>query len=133
MMILSLKIFVPPAKMKIIPFHQASLTKNSSFINNIKSFIKSSVNPKHLNAKKHDSLINDEPIINCKDLGIDDFDFQPDSNTLSLFHQNIVSLERHKDNVLNGLSETRIKKNSPPKFSLKLPGYKSLFTHKTYV
>ena len=72
--------------------------------------------------KNHDSLIEDEPIINCKDLGIDEFDFQSENCTLPLFHQNITSLEKHKDNLENmlnclnfsfdiiGLSESRSKK-----------------------
>ena len=59
---------------------------------------------------------------------------------MSLYHQNILKLEGNKDDLeivlsqidfsfdIIGLTETRIKKNIPLKYSLKIPDYKHYFT-----
>ena len=62
-----------------------------------------------------------EPIINCRDMNVDEFHPPDLNNYLSFLHQNIVSIERHKGNLetvlsqlnfsfdLIGLTETRIR------------------------
>ena len=89
----------------------------------------------------HDSTPEDiGPLVNCKDFDINDFNFSSNKNHLSVFHQNIVTLEGHKDELENvlaqinfsfdviGLTETRIKKDILPNYSLNLPDYKHFYT-----
>ena len=70
-----------------------------------------------------DEQENDTVLINCKYYDLSDFKFQKDQNKLSLFHTNIGSLEKHKEelettlNMLDykfdiiALTETKIIKN----------------------
>lgn len=117
---------------------------NNTFITstNLKSFFeeinKSNPFDDNVQAYNIDDPENDAVLINCKYYDLSDFSFQKD-NKFSLFHTNIGSLEKHKEelettlNMLNfkfdiiGLTETKIIKNCKPKFNINLEGYKTYF------
>ena len=118
---------------------------NNTFITstNLKSFFeeinKSNPFDDDVQAFNVDDPENDAVLINCKYYDLSDFSFQKDKNKFSLFHTNIASLEKHKEelettlNMLNykfdiiALTETKIIKNCKPKFNINLEGYKTYF------
>ena len=78
----------------------------------------------------------DATLINCKYVDLCSFKYKPKPNNFSIFHTNIGSLSKHKEELQDilaaldykfdiiGLTETKIVKNIKPKFDLKLDGYK---------
>ena len=105
---------------------------NISSLNSIKSFFKG------LN-ELNNNQINDGnvtlPPINCKYEDITSFNHTNNKNEFSLFHLNIASLSKHKEELetiltmLNfkfdiiGISETKIIKNIAPNFDTSMNGY----------
>ena len=87
----------------------------------------------------HDDEV-DSPVLNCNYTDINSFDYQNKPNHLSLFHLNIASLPKHKDEletILNmidlnfdiiGITETKLKKNVEPSISTNIEGYKCYST-----
>ena len=135
-----LEMFCIKCYKEITPFYPSGNSNNdlkncsSPFLRNIVNLIQE---PMSSNMdKSNDEILNTNiPPINCIDLDIDDFDHTNDDNKLSLFHLNIASLGRHKDELENvlarlnfkfdiiGISETKIKKNHAPIFDISLTGY----------
>ena len=70
-------------------------------------------------------------LINCKYTDLSSFNYKTQNNTFSLFHTNIGSLSKHKEELevilkmldVIGISETKLK-NTMPKFDVNLTGYK---------
>ena len=85
-------------------------------------------------------LDHDSPSINCNYVDISSFDHKSKKDTLSLFHLNIASLSKHKEEletILNmidlkfdilGITETKIKSNIDPSFDTNMNGYKCYST-----
>ena len=115
---------------------------NETFVTsgNLKAFfnvINNTNNPFEIDTRS----LNDEPddtvLINCKYYDLSNFNFKKDEKKLSLFHTNIGSLEKHKEelettlDILNfkfdviALTETKILKNTKPKYDIKIKGYKT--------
>ena len=79
---------------------------------------------------------DDTLLINCKYLDLASFQFKPDKNKFSVFHTNIGSLAKHKEELENtlallnykfdviGITETKLKKQLKPKIDISLSGYK---------
>ena len=92
------------------------------------------------NPFEHLDLDNEEDenaaLINCKYEDLCSFNYKPQKGVFSLFHTNIGSLAKHKDELetiltmLNykfdiiGISETKLSKNIRPKFDINIEGYK---------
>ena len=86
---------------------------------------------------KHDTTDDDAFLIDCKYMDICSYNLKTDPNKFSIFHTNIGSIEKHieelrttinsipdfKFDVL-AITETKIKKNTKPKVSLQIKGYK---------
>ena len=84
------------------------------------------------NIKEED---DDAILLNCKYVDLSSFDYKPSRKNFSLFHTNIGSLAKHKDELQTTLtmleykfdiiviSETKLSKNSKPSFDINL-GYK---------
>ena len=117
---------------------------NNTFITsgNLKSFfdiINKTNNPFEIDTRS----LNDEPddtvLINCKYYDLSTFNFSKEKDKLSLFHTNIGSLEKHKEELettlamLNfkfdiiALTETKIIKNKKPKYNINMKGYKTYY------
>ena len=87
----------------------------------------------HLDSDEDD---DNATLINCKYTDLCSFKHKPSKNKFSLLHTNIGSLSKHKEElevILNmldfkfdviGITETKLSKNSPPKFDINLTGYK---------
>ena len=102
----------------------------------IKSYFKS-IN--ELN-RGHGEDIHDDQPINCKYVDIESFNYSKDKKNLSLFHLNIGSLSKHKDELstilhsldyefdIIGLTEVKIQKNIMPSFDVEIPGYNCFYT-----
>ena len=85
-------------------------------------------------------LDHDSASINCNYVDISSFDDKSKKDTLSLFHLNIASLSKHKEEletILNmidlkfdilGITETKIKSNIDPSFDTNMNGYKCYST-----
>ena len=83
---------------------------------------------------------DETPCIDCKYVDIQSFKHKVKKNQLSLFHLNIASLSKHKEeldttlSMLNfefdviGLTETKIKKNVTPSVDIKRKNYKEYST-----
>ena len=103
-----------------------------SSLNSVKSFFKglNEINNDQIN-DNNDSL----PPINCKYEDITSFNYSNNKMEFSLFHLNIASLSKHKEELetvltmLNfkfdiiGISETKIIKNITPNYDTSLKGY----------
>ena len=89
----------------------------------------------------NDDDMDISPLINCKYVDINTLSQQKVNNkTFSIIHLNIASLEKNKDEFeatlsllkfkfdVIGISETKIKKGSDPKYDLKISGYKHFHT-----
>ena len=75
-------------------------------------------------------------LINCKYYDLCSFTHKPKRNDFSLFHTNIGSLAKHKEELetvlslidfkfdIIALTETKLLKGKTPKFDINLPGYK---------
>ena len=87
-----------------------------------------------------DEGVNNKLPLNCKYTDINNFHFQNNKTDFSLFHLNIASLSKHKEELettlamLNfnfdiiGISETKIKKHSAPIYDISLKGYNLFYT-----
>ena len=98
-------------------------SQSLTFNNSIKSFFKG-INQFNNNQIRDDDDDNDDDNLplNCEYFDIDEFKFQNNKHDFSLFHLNIASLAKHKEELetiftmLNfkfdviGISETKIKK-----------------------
>ena len=83
---------------------------------------------------------DNSPPINCKYEDLTSFKYTNKTNSFSLFHSNIASLSKYKEeleiifNILNfkfdiiGITESKIKKGITPDFDIKLKGYKEYST-----
>ena len=83
---------------------------------------------------------NDSVLINCKYTDICSFKYKKDKKKFSLFHSNIASLQKHKDELetilssldykfdIIGLTESKLIKNVKPKFDIKIEGYNCYHT-----
>ena len=117
---------------------------NREFIasEDIKMFFKD-INDLDSQQQDKDSIddLDISPIINCKYVDIKSLKIEEVGNkTFSILHLNISSLEKSKDelestlSMLNfkfdviGISETKIKANTIPKFDLNISGYKHYVT-----
>ena len=112
---------------------------NSPFLRNIRNLLHVTNHIEYDNVNI-DLPDDKDPIINCVDLDINEFNYTQNQNHISFFHQNIATLEGHKDEFENvlaqlnysfnviGLSETKIKRNVTPKYNVSLPGYKHYLT-----
>ena len=89
----------------------------------------------------NDSNIDVTPIINCKYVDIVSLkSLKKDKKSFSLIHLNIHSLEKNKDELATllstlefkfdaiGISETKLKTNTVPKYDISLEGYKHFST-----
>ena len=88
----------------------------------------------------NDNNEEDIPAINCKYVDINSFKYTQKVKDFSLFHLNIASLAKHKDEletVLNlldykfdilGITETKIINNFTPIFDTTMKGYKHFYT-----
>ena len=88
----------------------------------------------------NDNNEEDIPGINCKYVDINSFKYTQKVKDFSLFHLNIASLGKHKDEletVLNlldykfdilGITETKITNNCTPIFDITMTGYKHFYT-----
>ena len=104
--------------------------------NSLKTYFKDINN---INSNVFDNDI-EAPDINCNYVDINSFNYKNKKNTLSLFHLNIASLKKNKDEletVLNlvdlkfdvvGITETKLKSNIDPTFDININGYKSYST-----
>ena len=93
-----------------------------------------------INQSLTDENDEDQFGIDCKYVDIESFNFKKNKKNLSLFHLNIASLSKHKDELdtiltlLNydfdiiGLTETKIKKSVAPIFDVNKEGYKYFST-----
>ena len=109
-------------------------SQSLTFNNSIKSFYKG-INQFNNNQTRDDD--DDNLPLDCEYFGIDEFKFQNNKHDFSLFHLNIASLAKHKEELetiftmLNfkfdviGISETKIKKNIAPIYDVSLKGYNS--------
>ena len=117
---------------------------NDTFItsSNLKSFfntINKTNNPFEIDTSSLSDDSEDTVLINCKYYDLTTFNFRKDVKKISLFHTNIGSLEKHKEelettlDILNykfdiiALTETKIMKNHKPKFNINMKGYKTYF------
>ena len=78
----------------------------------------------------------DASVINCKYVDLNTFNYKPKENMFSLFHTNIGSLAKHKEELetilkmldfkfdIIGITETKLCKHIQPKFDIQLKGYK---------
>ena len=96
---------------------------------------------KDINNINCDLMDNDleVPDINCNYVDINSFNYKNKNNSLSLFHLNITSLKKNKDELetfLNmidftfdfmGITETKLKATSDPIFNINI-GYKRYST-----
>ena len=119
-------------------FPDKSTDSNSNNNNNLKEFF-NTINIENLEniGDKNDT---DKTNLNCKYFDYDNFKFEKEEKKLSIFHMNIASLAKHKEEfetalqILNykfdiiGLTETKIVKNSPPIYDTSLQGYKCYYT-----
>ena len=132
-----------------IPFFSES-TSNSTHIsdtprssNIIKMFFKgiNEFNNYQTNASNDDDNNDDSPPINCKYEDVISFNnYTKNKKNFSLFHSNIASLSKHKEeleillNIINfkfdiiGITESKIKKGFTPAFDIKLKGYNEYST-----
>ena len=115
------------------------LEKMSSIFpsNNLKSFLKE-INM--FNQNDTDNNEGDLNGMNCKYIDIESFNFEQKKSNLSLFHLNIASLSKHKDEFetvlamlqykfdIIGLTETKLIKNAPPIYDTNMYGYKCYYT-----
>ena len=131
-------------KKENIPFFSSSNNEITKQANNSQTQTSSSINlffkginefNQNQNSNDGDEDDDDDKLpINCKYIDIDSFKFE-NNNDFSLFHLNIASLSKHKEELetiltmLNfkfdviGISETKIKKNSAPIYDVSLKGY----------
>ena len=125
-----------------LPFFNTSQETNnilsiSPSNNSLKLFFKG------INDLMNNQNINDEdniPPINCKYEDISSFNYKTNNRDISLFHLNIASLGKHKEELetiltmlkvkfdIIGITETKIKKNIAPIFDTSLEGYTSYQT-----
>ena len=112
--------------------HEVSVTSSSlkTFFNEINKS-----NPFSHTETDHDE-IEDALLINCKYVDLSSFNYKPNPKHFSLFHTNIGSLAKHKDELQTvltmldykfdviGISETKLFKNIKPTFNINLEGYK---------
>ena len=82
---------------------------------------------------------DDTVLINCKYYDLSTFNFKKQDKQFSLFHTNIGSLEKHKEELeitlsmlefkfdLIALTETKIKKRVKPKYNINMDGYKAYY------
>ena len=131
-------------KENILPFQKnfnAQPNTIPTVNNNINLFLKSINEINKTNNLKDDDDINSEnPIINCEYVDIESFNHQERKSNLSLFHLNIASLSKHKDELetlLNsmhfkfdilGISESKLKKGTDPNFDINIKGYNHFST-----
>ena len=78
--------------------------------------------------------------INCNYVDIESFNHTPNKKDFSLFHLNIASLSKHKDELetiltminykfdIMGITETKLKKNSAPIIDINIEGYNCFST-----
>ena len=129
-----------------LPFFDVKQTNNKSYnqeyiaSEDMKFFFNSlnDMNNQHNTINNNDTdNIDINLLIDCSYLDIESFKIhKTDSKKLSIIHLNIASLAAHKEELeitlsqLNfkfdviALSETKIKKDIPPKFDIKIDGYK---------
>ena len=105
-------------------------------INRLKSFFKD-INDLNTNLKDDEDNLEE---INCNYLDIDEFHYKNKKDNLSLFHLNIASLCKHKEelettlNLINlkfdvlGITETKIRENRDPLIDINMTGYKTYST-----
>ena len=125
-----------------LPFFNISQGTNNEISispsnNSIKLFFKGINNLMNNQNKIDDDNI---PPINCKYEDISSFNYKNKNRDLSLFHLNIASLGKHKEELetiltmlkikfdIIGITETKIKKNIDPIFDTELEGYASYQT-----
>ena len=89
---------------------------------------------------KEDNNDENATLINCKYMDLSTFNFKPDKNKFSIFHTNIGSLAKHKDELestltlldfkfdIIGITETKLKTQTKPKIDINLTGYKCYHT-----
>ena len=130
----------------ILPF-QKDQDENPEQMNttshNIKDFFHSINNVNEIYTNNDDvdyENDNDNPEINCKYIDVDSFNYKENAKNLSLFHLNIASLCKHKEeleyilNQLNfkfyiiGITETKTLKEINPIFDYNLKGYNAFHT-----
>ena len=111
---------------------EASITSTS-----LRTFFKeiNKTNPfDHIESDDEDE--ENAALINCKYEDLCSFNYKPKKDVFSLFHTNIGSLAKHKEEletILNmldykfdiiGISETKLSKNIKPKFNINIKGYR---------
>ena len=106
--------------------------------NSIKAFFKgiNEFNDNQINGSDDENL----PPLNCKYLDIRSFNYTKSKQDFSIFHLNIASLSKHKDeletilSMLNykfdiiGISETKIRNGIAPTYDINIKGYNTLST-----
>ena len=102
---------------------------------NIKSFFKEMNNQNPFNFFEADEEGN-ACLINCNYVDLCNFNHKKKKNVFSLFHTNIGSLSKHKEELetvltmldfkfdVIGISESKLKKNVKPNFDIEIEGYK---------
>ena len=80
------------------------------------------------------------PVINCNYVDVNSSNYKNKKNTLSLFHLNIASLQKNKDELetvlslidlkfdIVGITETKLKLSSDPTFNININGFKCFST-----
>ena len=105
-------------------------------IERMKLFFKE-INDISMKAKDTDENFEE---INCNYVDIDSFDYKTDKNKLALFHLNIASVQKHKEELetilkminlkfdVIGLTESKIRMNIDPLTNLNIEGYQIFST-----
>ena len=108
-----------------------SCSCSCSFFKGINEF-----NDNQINVSDDENL----PPLNCKYLDIRSFNYTESKQDFSIFHLNIASLSKHKDeletilSMLNykfdiiGISETKIRNRIAPTYDINIKGYNTLST-----
>ena len=146
------EVFCVTCKEEIFPFQK--LTQQQFFLTSFKGqntdigdlehlFPSESIKMlfKNINEFNNSGDNQDEmPPLNCKYVDVESFNYPKDKNSLSLFHLNIASLSKHKDELetvltmldhkfdIIGITESKILKKTPPGYDISLPGYKHYST-----
>ena len=106
-------------------------------INRLKQFFKEINNLQITNNTEEEDEV---PELNCNYVDIDSFKYKSNRNNLALFHLNIASLSKHKEELetilqmidlkfdIIGLTETKLKSNVEPTININIEGYRCFST-----